>query len=228
VKPIFGSRVSTSIERPTRVLMSERTSAPPSTAALAAVTMSVTFGESFTTSGRRVAGRTAATSAWRAAGSFPKTIPPFTTFGQETFSSTAATRGSSPIRSTTARYSASVSPQTFARTVAPFSCSFGSFSERNSSMPTFWRPIALSIPASVSQIRGGGFPRQGRAERPFTEIAPREPRSTNPSNSSPYPNVPDAVAMGFFSWRRPRWTERSTVIGRLPGGGCGGIENPPR
>ena len=63
VKPIFGSRVSTSIERPTSVLMSERTSAPPSTAAFAAVTMSVTFGESFTTSGRRVAGRTAATSA---------------------------------------------------------------------------------------------------------------------------------------------------------------------
>ncbi len=64
--------------------------------------MSVTFGESFTTRTCGVAARTFFTSAASAWGLFPKIIPPFTTFGQETFSSIAATRRSAPIRSTTA------------------------------------------------------------------------------------------------------------------------------
>src|ERR1035441_7216064 len=102
VKPIFGSRRSRSIARPTSVLMSESASAPASTAARADATMSVTFGESFTTSGWRVAERILFTRAASASGLFPKTMPPLTTFGQETFTSTAATRRSWPMRSTTA------------------------------------------------------------------------------------------------------------------------------
>ena len=51
VKPIFGSRRSRSIARPTSVLIRESASAPASTAARADATMSVTFGESLTMSG---------------------------------------------------------------------------------------------------------------------------------------------------------------------------------
>ena len=37
----------------------------------------------------------------------------------------------------------------------------------------------------------------------LTEMAPSAESSTNSANSSPYPNVPDAVAMVFFSRRGP-------------------------
>ena len=139
--------------------------------------MSETFGESFTTSGWRVAERTLFTRAASASGLFPKIMPPLTTFGHETFTSIAATRRSFPMRSTTATKSSSVSPHTFAITVAPRRASSGSFSARNASTPTFCRPIAFSIPASVSQMRGGGLPWHSLRERPFTEIAPSEARS---------------------------------------------------
>jgi hypothetical protein len=45
--------------------------------------------------------------------------------------------------------------------------------------------MAFSIPASVSQILGGGFPWQGRAESPFTEMAPSFPSGRNSANSRP-------------------------------------------
>ena len=82
--------------------MRESASAPASTAACATDTMSVTFGESFTTRTCGVAARTFETSPRRSSALFPKIMPPLTTFGHDTFSSIAATRRSAPMRSTTA------------------------------------------------------------------------------------------------------------------------------
>ena len=76
---------------PTNVLTSERISAPPSTAARAVTRTSVTLGESFTISGKRVALRLAAVIAASAAASLPKIIPPCSVLGHETFNSIAAT-----------------------------------------------------------------------------------------------------------------------------------------
>src|SRR5688572_31298564 len=67
-----GRAVAGSIDIPTNVLTSERTSAPASRAARADSTRSGAFGESFTTRVRRVADRTRATSDAVAAGELPK------------------------------------------------------------------------------------------------------------------------------------------------------------
>ncbi len=78
--------------------------------------MSATLGESFGMTGRRVALRTAATTSWVIAGSPPKAIPPFFTFGQEMLISRPCTPGEpSRIRATSA-YSSTVSPQTLTST----------------------------------------------------------------------------------------------------------------
>jgi hypothetical protein len=76
---------------PTKVFTSERMSAPASRAALADSTRSGAFGDSFTISGLFVEARTFPTSERVRGGELPKSIPPWRTFGQEMFSSIAAT-----------------------------------------------------------------------------------------------------------------------------------------
>ena len=83
----FGRRVSASIAMPSSVLMSETASAPSASTARAISTMSVTFGLSFTISGRCVAARHARTTDAAAAQSVPNAIPPASTFGHEMLSS---------------------------------------------------------------------------------------------------------------------------------------------
>ena len=97
-----GRAVAGSIAIPTNVLTSERTSAPESRAARADSTRSGALGESFTISVLRVDFRTRATSDAVADGELPKSIPPFSTFGQEMLSSIAARPSASSRAPTTA------------------------------------------------------------------------------------------------------------------------------
>src|SRR5512143_1899730 len=88
----------------------------------------------------------------------------------------------------------------------------GSLSRRNTSTPGFSRPIAFSMPDGVSQMRGGGLPWIGFRDIPFTITPPSRFRSTNSANSSPYPNVPDAVSTGFLSRIPAKSMERSGLL----------------
>jgi len=58
-------------------------------------------------------------------------------------------------------------------------------SRRNASTPTFCSPIAFSIPAGVSQIRGGALPACGASDNPFVQIPPSLDKSTKSANSRP-------------------------------------------
>ncbi len=80
-----------------RVLIRDTASAPASSTAFAIMTISVTLGESFKMTGFFVWDLAALTTAVAAAGSVPNTMPPSLTFGQETFSSMAATPSTSSI-----------------------------------------------------------------------------------------------------------------------------------
>ncbi len=111
-----GRRVSTSIASDTKVLTSEIASAPPSSATRPINPMSVTFGESFTISGRRAAALHRATSSHNCGGSVPKTMPPWLVFGQLAFSSYIAMPGASLSAWITSRQSSIVKPKTFAMT----------------------------------------------------------------------------------------------------------------
>ena len=64
--------------------------------------------------------------------------------------------------------------------------------------PIFCSPIAFSMPAAVSNIRGGGLPAIGSRESPFTTKPPSLSRVTMSSNSTPYPKVPLAAMIGFL------------------------------
>ncbi len=101
-KERIGRPLSASIAMPTKVLTSDRTSAPDSRAARAEATMSGALGESLTIRGRRVAARTRETSEAVADGELPKSIPPFSTLGHEMLSSMAASPSASSSARTTA------------------------------------------------------------------------------------------------------------------------------
>lgn len=92
-----------SIFIPVRVLIKERTSAPPASAARAISVMSVTFGLSFIITGCFACFFTSLVIASTAFGSCPKAIPPSLTFGQEILISNISTRFSCPRHSTTSR-----------------------------------------------------------------------------------------------------------------------------
>ena len=73
--------------------MAVRASAPASAMARAIGRMSATFGDSFTSSGRSVARRTAAVTSPAAPASMANWSPPSPTFGQLMLSSMPATPG---------------------------------------------------------------------------------------------------------------------------------------
>ena len=172
-----GRRVFTSIAIPTNVLMSESASAPASTQALAMATTSVTLGESLTIKGLLVAARQAATTPAAQAGSLPKRMPPSLTLGHEIFISSAATSGTASSRRTISAYSSTVPPKKFAMQGVSTVRRNGVLPAMNASMPTFCRPIALSMPAGVSTMRGVGLPARGCNDRPLVTMAPMLCRS---------------------------------------------------
>ncbi len=55
------------------------------------------------------------------------------------------------------------------------------------------------MPPYVSAILGVGFPCQGTFATPLVTTAPNLFKSTNSLYSSPEPNVPEAVIIGFFN-----------------------------
>ena len=116
---IFGRRVSTSMTIARNVLTSDTASAPASSAARANDATSVTFGVSFGMSGSRVTLRTALTTSNVPVRLQPNWMPPSLMFGQEMFSSMAATPSASDRMRDTSTYSSSVVPQTLTMTVAP-------------------------------------------------------------------------------------------------------------
>src|SRR5688572_24608353 len=105
--------------------------------------MSQADGESLAYSGSRVADRQAATIAAALSGAS-------STFGQERFSSIAATSSRAAHISA---YSEAEKPPTETQSGIPSSRRRGSVSARKRSRPGFARPIEFSIPASVSAIR---------------------------------------------------------------------------
>ena len=91
-------RVSTSIASATNVFTSEIACTPASATTFAISLISVTFGDSFTISGRpaaSAASRHRRDSRYSASGSVPNTIPPWLVFGQLAFSSYIATPSAS-------------------------------------------------------------------------------------------------------------------------------------
>ena len=85
---------------PVRVLIRDRASAPPASAAFAMTVMSVTLGLSFMITGCFARRFTSLVMASTALGSWPKAIPPSFTLGQEILISRRST-SVSPRRSTT-------------------------------------------------------------------------------------------------------------------------------
>ena len=55
----------------------------------------------------------------------------------------------------------------------------------NPATPGPGSPIALISPDGVSTVRGGGLPRVGSRQMPFTTIAPSAERSTSSAYSGP-------------------------------------------
>src|SRR6516162_9998281 len=81
----------------------------------------------------------------------------------------------------------------------------------NDCSPQFSSPIALSIPAGVSQIRGAGLPSRGSTLRLLVTPAPSRDRSTIGAYSLRDPNVPEAAISGPESFSGPSWRERSGI-----------------
>src|SRR5215212_292534 len=209
----YGRFRSTSISIPSSVFATEMQSAPAASTASAISTMLPTFGESFTISGRLETARQARVTAAAEPASSAKRRPPSRIFGQEMFTSRPAipdTPSNDPANSSK---SATDSPEMLAITGTAQRSQIGALSRMMPRSPTFWSPIAFSIPAGVSAILGGGLPSRGRTVIPFEQIAPIRWMSTSGWYSVPYPNVPEATRTGFASSRPcmfsgPRLTAR--------------------
>ena len=213
--PSTGRNLLMSISMPSSVLMSDTASAPAASTALAIATMSVTFGESLRMTGFFVCALASRTTAEAASGSVPKTMPPSLTFGHETLSSMAATPGTSR-RPASLPYSSAVLPEMLTMTFMPYCWMRGSVSSRKCSTPGFSRPMQLSMPSDVSVMRTPSLPRRGRSVVPLTMTPPRRERSTKSLNSSPKPNVPEAVSTGVFMAMPRRFVWSRSSLMRTP------------
>ena len=129
--------LSMSIFIPVNVLIRDKQSAPPASAAFAITVISVTFGLSFMMIGCLALALTAFVMASTAFGSCPKAIPPSLTFGQEILISSISTLGSSARRSTTSRYSSVEWPHTLTMTFVSYFSKNGRSLFEKRSMPGF-------------------------------------------------------------------------------------------
>src|SRR5450756_219818 len=136
-------------------------------------------------------------------------MPPFSTFGHDTFTSRADTPGAPSSLAARRAYSSTVSPAMLANTATPDSAREGSTSSTRASTPLFSRPIELSMPHGVSQMRGPGLPPRGFSVTDLRMMPPTAARSMTEESSAPYPAVPEASMTGFFSFTPARSTDRS-------------------
>ena len=180
-----GRRVSTSMAIARNVLTSETASAPASSAATARAATSVTLGVSLGKIGSVVAARTARTTSRTPAMLHPNVWPPWSTLGQETLISMAATPSASDRIRAISAYSSTVEPQTLTMTTARRARSAGSLSATKARTPMPCSPMALSMPLGVSTMRGGACPSRASRNRPLTATAPSVDRSTSSAYSTP-------------------------------------------
>src|SRR3989339_243978 len=183
--PSFGLWVLVSMAMPQRVLIKEITSAPAFSASLAIKAMSVTLGDNLTITGRLVAFLTVATNSLVALGSKQKSIPPLDTLGQEMLTSIPLTNGSLFNILVSSSNSLADSPAMLTITGVLYLASVGRRFSKKSLTPLFCRPMELSMPEAVSQIRGGLLPWRGSRVIVLVMIAPSLSRSTNLAASSP-------------------------------------------
>ena len=76
-------------------------------------------------------------------------------------------------------------------------------SAAQASIPGFWIPIPLSIPAPTGASRGGGRPGHGSALTDLATAAPKASGAPTFTQSSTAPTVPDAAINGVRSWTGP-------------------------
>src|SRR6266487_1102774 len=212
-----GRMVSGSIAIPSNVLIIARPSAPAATHERATVTISVTSGDSLANTGMSYLARprTASMTDADASGSHANTCPRSATFGHEMFTSIAVTPAASDRRPASSAYSSTLPPamDTIAR--APRDSSQGRSRWRNASMPGLCRPIELSMPLSVSTIRGVGRPARGSSMTDLVTTPPIFDTSKNCESSRPDAAQPEAVRMGFGNSTWPSLARMSTSTSRL-------------
>jgi hypothetical protein len=76
---------------------------------------------------------------------------------------------------------------------------FGGYFLTNPWIPGFCKPMAFSIPAGDSTMRGIGFPERRSGVMPLLTNAPRRSMLMTLAYSSPYPKHPEAAITGFRS-----------------------------
>ena len=208
-----GRRLRMSMRMPRKVFTSVSPSAPAFSQALAISTMSVTLGLSFTNTGLVVTALTAAVTSAAAFGLVPKVIPPSCTLGQDMLTSIMSMSLHASALAQQRAYSPTENPLILAITGPEYILrSAGTFSLTRASIPGFWSPTELIMPAAHSAILGVGLPYLAFSVVPFSEMAPSRLRSNIPSSSVPKPKVPLAGITGFFRLMPQRFTDRSFTI----------------
>src|SRR6266571_1145297 len=193
------------------VLIATMPSAPPSSAAIANVAMSWTFGESFGKTGRSTTSFTARVKSRTASSYCAISVPRPFACGHDRLSSIAFTPYVAILAATRAYSSASL-PYTEPITTASAararftSCSY-------STIPGFGRPTALSRPASSSTIVGLGKPSRGSGPTLFVTTAPAPAWYTRAMEPPVSSRNPDASIVGFRSCT-PAISVRRSTIGR--------------
>ena len=177
-------------------------------------------GAILTNRGRSVTLRHARITSAAPSGVEPHAAPPAAMLGQLTLISNPAAHGQSSQKSSRARtYSSVECPATWQITLVPASESSesqGPESAANDLTPGFCRPTEFIIPPGTSVMRGAGLPGQGSAAQPLVVMAPSLLTSMSSLNCQPYPNVPDAVLIGFFILTPPKSTDIFTLLTRPP------------
>ena len=203
---------------PRTVLIRANPSAPASITPRAIETISVTSGESLAIIGRSppMVRRTpsitvCADSRWQA-----KTMPRFSTLGQEIFTSSAEIPATPRRRRAKEANSSAVSPAMETMTRAFCSTNQAKSLAKKASMPGPCRPIELSIPLGVSAIRGVARPARGLVIIDLVTIAPMSRRSKNCASSFPELAQPLAVKIGAGNQAFPKVVEKSNCVIRAP------------
>ena len=135
--------------------------------------------------GSVVARTQAAVTDAATAASCPNSMPPRCAFGLLMFSSSAATPSTPSSAAAHSPYSSALLPRMLTMTGTFHRAHVGASSRRSLSMPTFCRPMELSIPAGVSSMRCVGEPERGRSVVVLLTIAPRRLMSMSFAYSMP-------------------------------------------
>jgi hypothetical protein len=133
-------------------------------------TMSAALGVSLTTIGARLTSTQARVRRWATSGTVPNSMPPCLMLGHEMFISSTSMPSAPPSLAAQSMYVGKSVPKKLTHTEIPRSRRKGSLSRRKASTPTFSRPIELSMPPAVSQIRGSGLPWRGSGEMPLVDM----------------------------------------------------------